>query len=124
MTLTQPTRDVMLVCRNGHVVTDRLRARPDLRHQRCDRCGTETLERCPTCDRELLGAPLLDGPEPVGAWPALAVAAAAGFAAGLVAAADLAAGDCAKAAKGNSVTVSAEAKCCRRRGIVRLRSEK
>jgi hypothetical protein len=68
--LTFPTRDVMLVCRNGHVVTDRLRARPDLRHIRCDVCGTDTLERCPTCDRELPGAPLLDGPGPVGAWPA------------------------------------------------------
>jgi hypothetical protein len=68
--LTLPTRDVMLVCRNGHVITDRLRARPDLRHIRCDVCGVDTFERCPTCDRELPGAPVLDGPGPVGAWPA------------------------------------------------------
>ena len=34
--MTTILRDLMLVCRNGHVITDRLKARPDLRLPRCD----------------------------------------------------------------------------------------
>lgn len=47
--MTTTLRDLMLVCRNGHVITDRLKARPDLRLLRCDRCGADTLDRCETC---------------------------------------------------------------------------
>ncbi len=58
-------RDVMQVCRNGHVITDLLRANPDSGRARCDRCGALTLDRCPTCGRDLPGA--LDTPfRPVG----------------------------------------------------------
>lgn len=46
----------MLVCRNGHVITDRLKARPDLRSPRCDRCGADTLDRCETCGTLFGGA--------------------------------------------------------------------
>jgi hypothetical protein len=49
-------QDVMQVCRNGHVVTDLLRTHPDGGRDRCDRCGAATLERCPTCGRDLPGA--------------------------------------------------------------------
>jgi hypothetical protein len=56
----------MLVCRNGHVITDRLHASPEQRLTHCDRCGATTLDRCPTCGRELPGAVLGPGPVPVG----------------------------------------------------------
>ena len=51
-------RERMLVCRAGHLITERLTSRPDLRLPRCDRCGADTLDRCDTCGH-LLG----------GAWP-------------------------------------------------------
>ncbi|HKB04752.1 MAG TPA: DUF2321 domain-containing protein [Gemmataceae bacterium] len=65
-TTTAP-RDAMLVCANGHVITDRLRARPDLRLARCDRCGAATVDRCRTCGYELPGAGSVPGYETVGA---------------------------------------------------------
>ncbi|HEV3257641.1 MAG TPA: DUF2321 domain-containing protein [Gemmataceae bacterium] len=58
--------DVMQVCRNGHVITDLLRAYPERGLSHCDRCGAETLDRCPTCGRELPGAVAVPGPVPVG----------------------------------------------------------
>ncbi|HJZ93376.1 MAG TPA: DUF2321 domain-containing protein [Gemmataceae bacterium] len=69
MAAHEPERDGMLVCWNGHVITDLLRARPDLRMARCDRCGAGTLHRCPTCGCELPGANRVPGFEPVGTRP-------------------------------------------------------
>ena len=40
--------DVMQVCRNGHVITDMLRAHPESGLSHCDRCGAPTLDRCLT----------------------------------------------------------------------------
>ena len=57
-------QDVMQVCLNGHVITDRLRGRPEHALSRCDRCGAPTLYRCPTCGRELPGARGVPGLEP------------------------------------------------------------
>jgi hypothetical protein len=54
-TITQPTTDVMLVCRNGHVITDRLRSSPESGADRCDRCGAATLFRCLTCAQNIPG---------------------------------------------------------------------
>jgi hypothetical protein len=59
-------RDVMLVCRSGHVITERLRTVPESGAERCDRCGAATLDRCPTCGHVLPGAMLLPGLLPVG----------------------------------------------------------
>jgi hypothetical protein len=60
------TRDLMLVCRNGHVITDRLKANPDRRSPRCDRCGADTLDRCETCGHLLGGSIPVPGFEPIG----------------------------------------------------------
>jgi hypothetical protein len=61
-----PTADVMLVCRNGHVITDRLRGSPEQALGHCDRCGATTLSACLTCGQELPGAAALPGPVPIG----------------------------------------------------------
>jgi hypothetical protein len=55
-TIASPGRDVLLVCRNGHVITDLLRTYPEHSLPHCDRCGAATLDRCPTCGLELPGA--------------------------------------------------------------------
>jgi hypothetical protein len=49
-------RDVMQVCRNGHVITDLFHSYPDRGLSHCDRCGAETLDRCLTCGAEIPGA--------------------------------------------------------------------
>jgi hypothetical protein len=54
-------QDGMLVCRNGHVITDLLQSYPDLAAAHCDRCGATTLDRCPTCGQHFLGATLVPG---------------------------------------------------------------
>jgi hypothetical protein len=59
-------QDVMQVCLNGHVITDRLRGRPEHGLSRCDRCGAPTVHRCATCGRELPGAREVPGLEPIG----------------------------------------------------------
>jgi hypothetical protein len=56
----------MQVCRNGHVITDLLRAFPERGLSHCDRCGAATLERCPTCGWELPGAIYVPGLVPIG----------------------------------------------------------
>ena len=60
-TFTQPTTDVMQVCRNGHVITDRLRSSPQSGADRCDRCGAATLSRCSTCAQDIPGSNLVPG---------------------------------------------------------------
>jgi hypothetical protein len=64
--MTETAQDVMQVCLNGHVITDRLRARPEHALSRCDRCGAPTVHRCPTCGRDLPGALEALGLEPIG----------------------------------------------------------
>jgi REase_DpnII-MboI/Uncharacterized protein conserved in bacteria (DUF2321) len=66
MDTTTLTHDVMQVCRNGHVITDRLLSAPDQGELHCDRCGAATVSRCLTCGQELPGALLLPGPVPIG----------------------------------------------------------
>jgi hypothetical protein len=62
----EEARDGMIVCANGHVVTDRSRANPELQGGHCDRCGAPTLSRCQTCGTELPGAPPVTGLVTVG----------------------------------------------------------
>jgi hypothetical protein len=66
METNNPFQDVLLVCRNGHVITDRLSTYPDRGPAHCDRCGADTLDRCPTCGRGLPGALHVSGLVPVG----------------------------------------------------------
>lgn len=44
----------MLVCENGHVLTDRLEnsARDD---KFCDKCGARAISKCPTCNANIRG---------------------------------------------------------------------
>jgi hypothetical protein len=65
--IIESMQDVMLVCRRGHVITDLLRSCPERSLMHCDRCGAVTLERCPTCGRELPGALVVPGLQPIGA---------------------------------------------------------
>jgi hypothetical protein len=62
-------RDVLLVCRNGHVITDHLKTCPEQRLTHCDRCGATTLDRCQTCGQFLPGAAVLPGLLPIGEPP-------------------------------------------------------
>jgi hypothetical protein len=65
-TVADLVQDVMQVCRNGHVVTDRLRACPEESRYHCERCGATTLHACPTCGQDLAGAVLVPGLQPIG----------------------------------------------------------
>ena len=65
--IVENMQDVMQVCRRGHVITDLLRCCPERSLTHCDRCGAITLERCPTCGRELPGALIVPGLQPIGA---------------------------------------------------------
>jgi hypothetical protein len=59
--LDSTIRDLMQVCRNGHVITDLLTTYPESGLPHCDRCGAATLDRCPTCGHPLLGASHVPG---------------------------------------------------------------
>lgn len=66
MSANPQTQDVMQVCRNGHVITDRLHAYPERAATHCERCGATTIDRCQTCGSEILGAIRVPGFDPVG----------------------------------------------------------
>jgi hypothetical protein len=63
-------RDMMQVCRNGHVITDLLQTYPERGLSHCDRCGAATLDRCPTCGQVFSGAALVPGLQPMGTMAA------------------------------------------------------
>lgn len=65
-TVAEGERDVMQVCRNGHVITDRWRGLPETARTRCDRCGAATMHHCATCGVELPGAGHAPGLTPIG----------------------------------------------------------
>jgi hypothetical protein len=60
------TQDVMLVCRNGHVITDRLYGCPERGLSHCDRCGAEAITHCSTCGQPLAGGWQVPGLVPLG----------------------------------------------------------
>ncbi|MBI3410883.1 MAG: DUF2321 domain-containing protein [Planctomycetes bacterium] len=70
VTTLDESQDVMQVCRNGHVITDRLRGDPDSGRSHCDRCGAVTFYHCPTCGGEFPGALDVTGLAPIGGRPA------------------------------------------------------
>jgi hypothetical protein len=73
-------QDAMQVCRNGHVVTDRLRTCPERASTHCERCGSTTMDRCGTCGHELPGAIVVPGLHPLGVRPAPSYCAMCGAA--------------------------------------------
>jgi hypothetical protein len=56
----------MLVCLNGHVITDRLHSSSGMPSTHCDRCGATALDRCRTCGWLMRGAEFNSGLAPVG----------------------------------------------------------
>ena len=50
--------DVLQICRNGHLVTDRLRSCPEDSRPYCDRCGAPTMFACSTCGKDIAGSGL------------------------------------------------------------------
>jgi hypothetical protein len=58
--------DVMLVCRNGHVITDLVHTYPERVCTHCDRCGATAVDHCLTCGQKLPGAVAVPGLVPIG----------------------------------------------------------
>lgn len=58
--------DVLQVCRNGHVVSDRLHSHPGSSRSCCERCGAGVLSSCPTCGQLLTVARALSLHETLG----------------------------------------------------------
>jgi hypothetical protein len=67
MISTAGEQDVLQVCRNGHVITDRLHSCGEQGLHHCDRCGATTVTCCATCGQALPGAVLVTGLSPIGA---------------------------------------------------------
>ncbi len=53
--------DVMQVCLNGHVITDRLRMSPEFGQEYCDKCGEKTISSCPECGKDIQGEYHVEG---------------------------------------------------------------
>ena len=51
----KPWYDVMQVCRNGHLITDRASSSPQHREKYCHECGAETIAACPSCQTPIRG---------------------------------------------------------------------
>lgn len=48
-------RDIMQVCLNGHVITERFNTHPEFRENYCTNCGQKTITKCPTCKADIPG---------------------------------------------------------------------
>ena len=60
MTMSSDDYFTMLVCENGHVITDHLeRSRNDARF--CDECGAPTIRVCPSCGAKIRGEQINSG---------------------------------------------------------------
>ncbi len=53
--------DVMQVCMNGHVITDRLKMSPEFGQEYCDKCGEKTISSCPNCGEDIQGEYHVEG---------------------------------------------------------------
>lgn len=58
----------MLVCENGHVITDVLEDLP-YTDKFCSMCGARTISRCPSCGVKIRGAELFSAVETDGHFP-------------------------------------------------------
>src|SRR5262249_17929827 len=47
--------DVAQICSNGHVINTTSRKFPEHNQDHCDRCGEQTLTRCPGCTTYIRG---------------------------------------------------------------------
>lgn len=51
----QPWQDTMLVCLEGHVLTNTMRTSPERVHLHCDKDGASTISTCPSCNDAIPG---------------------------------------------------------------------
>lgn len=47
--------DIQQLCLNGHQITDRFNAAPNLRRSFCQQCGAKTITACPHCNSAIKG---------------------------------------------------------------------
>ncbi len=47
--------DIAQVCTNGHLITGALVRSPEFGKKFCDRCGAETISKCPNCGQPIQG---------------------------------------------------------------------
>lgn len=43
------------ICLNGHVITDSYNKNPEFHQNYCDKCGAETITKCPNCKTNIRG---------------------------------------------------------------------
>lgn len=53
--------DTAQICKNGHLINDSFQKSPDHNKKHCDRCGEETITKCPKCEAEIKGAYHMSG---------------------------------------------------------------
>jgi len=48
--------DTALMCLNGHLINDKVQAKPELNQKFCSDCGEQTISSCPACEAPIRGA--------------------------------------------------------------------
>jgi hypothetical protein len=48
-------QDVALICMNGHMINDSSKKYPESNTKFCEKCGTENIDKCPTCGSLIRG---------------------------------------------------------------------
>jgi hypothetical protein len=61
--------DIMQVCINGHMITDKAVTSPEFRKPFCPTCGAKTIEACPNCQATIQGDYHIPGVIAVGLGP-------------------------------------------------------
>jgi len=47
--------DVAQICKNGHLINDSVKRPPEYNKNFCDKCGAQTITKCPNCSFEIQG---------------------------------------------------------------------